>query len=840
MNYYVFLSAIFFIFIFGAVFAPTSHCMRPDISRTIAPTLDVASDGLAVSALADGSLVVPVGTLITFKNFGEVVYLCENGASRTALNYVDLFDKTTGKIVANNVSSEGTSLGLRGPSETQYKMCAKSDANGNFICYEEGGIFYPPKNECDGLFKVGTGDVDFIDYSFSPEMAGEHELSLRLGLISPYTNDPYDPLIMTKAFLTKKFIVGEPGLLVFSQQEVKKIGFYESSGEANQEVIFTLMNKSPFKLKISDYSIACSPDVSCSVERSSGVLLYKDFSLLPNESMVIPGNISFDKSKLPFSFSAWLNVGYTAEGFDICDRANNTSACSTKSSLMSFEAGLLDQQNFQIGIFNESEQKFCVDADGSVGRTGEAYVPRVNLDFTASVPIDACSEKNYLTGGDNQNWVYCSQKEFFLSLAKRIGVAASNFEKISAAEYDKNAELEAALRSENSRLLNFNANLIVQDLDSAQINSTLNSITPTIFVSAGFPNTGIFGSSVWERFANLVKSIKFSQEVGGVTVTNTNLSPGRYRVRISMDSVYFAVLDGEPVFSGDNKLNPNIELSVALENTAPPDFDWFFYQIPDPPVFFSTIADSSSTTNVTNVVRRGEVMSFKNEGSGVSGNFYPSSAVPIAVKISDLLHNGFADAGFTVAGAGNSESGAFTYWTGFASSEDNGCGTISLNPSSGEKSLPYRVPDETVNILGKTIFQIPDLTQVVRDSNMYLETVLYLPVSSELLLTVPFGIYSSSTVCNPAVDKTCSLQITSNDSLASASIISNSRFRVKSVQEIFDKIKSEQICVIKDSSLGYSMWKLFWNQDLVIGALDDFKKSIRDAKICVDRERLSS
>ena len=812
----------------------TNHCWRQDIARPSMPNLTLT--GIFVPTSGEYDLIAQLGSTIRYSNFGTYNYACDDGVSGNAVNYVDLYENNGGNILTTNDSgTDGPDLGGNG-----YCVTASNE-----ICYRSGSVFVPAQASChiSTTKKVGLGQADRgLEYSFASP--GYLDLRVRLGAISPAGVGLYSPEIMHRDLNRLRVFAGIPSLLVFGQQKLKRLNSFESNGTITEEVFFTLLNKSPFTERIQGYAMKCSSNVTCAA--SSG---YTSFKLFPGQAMVINGTITFEKSKIPASYTAELDLNYSADGVTNCDPNRSDSPnCSTQSVPMVFESGLLDQQDFQVEISKESEANYCIAEDGTAGKTGESVAPRVNLFFGGAVSpsasglvgplisVNECSPIDYNTQAPNPNWVYCSQREFLVQLAERIGRASTLRTQIKNLESVGKFSEAKPLKLQEAKLLGFTAYLRKQGYSTSTVNDSLETINSFIFTKLGLSGD-VFGNDM-DRFKNLINSINFSQTIGGVKITTLDLSPGYYTVSVDMNELEALNDSSSYLFAtGTNEVNPSLKLVVSFEKIPQSiGYDWFFYYDETTDSFMDLFTNLQTPSKyVTNVFDRGTVLEYTMGAPASDQKFYKTFATPLMLKVSSSSVSGLSDANYTVENYTSdtpSPYDTFTYWTGFASSQLDGCETTALNPPLGMKSLPYRIPD--VNIVSVGViqnFEIPELKFVKKDSNIYLESVLYLPKvanSNKLKITTSNRqLFNSSGICT---GPTCNLTI--NDE--------NPTHSSETLAEVFENIKNESICVYKDSGTGNTKWRLFWNQQRILQDLNTMKNNINDAKLCELRSILSS
>jgi len=843
MNLKLIMAFVIVICLFVPMVSSKEHCRRQVIDDSVTATDFIIGD--AIYDPTSGIWIATIGSRMDINGISYFVLYCQDGDASSFKYYIDVLDATSGKIVATNVN------GNLGPVQVFGGYC---ESNGS-ICYSYKGRNYPSFGECSSgtTFGAGGGELGTISIPFDETTVGYHEYVIRFGAISPATTDPYSPSLWMRPIKTIKIYVGMPGLLTFNQQKLKRIGYYDKNGEAVIDTVFTLLNKSPFTVIIKDYKINCQGEVTCELEKIGDQLEYLNYKIKSDQPLVIPAKIRFNKrTTLPEDFFVSLEVDYTANGLTNCDIANKKENCKSTSSIMEYKVGLLEKQDFQINIVTQESERECVDAEGNPGRTGPEIAPRINLQFDPSKTNYDCSPINPLTGEENPAWVYCSQKEFLVQLSQRIGEGWIRLDNIKAYEQNINNQAADALRTENGRILSFNAYLQAQDISHTQVTTNINTFGQGLLQSVALPGT-VFGDNAKAipRMKNLVNSINFKLAVGGIKVDETALEVGMYKVTIDMNDIDLSSSTTSTLFRSDNTVNPAANIKVTLEKLTPPEFDWFFYYDNGTTEGFNNAfgGDATSTTfNKTNIQDRGLILNFTKTNTSMKGELYKIAAIPMIARITDTPTSSVSPARFDASGNGIGQSN-FTYWTGFASSlpigPERGCETTSLNPPLGNKALPYRIADENAatNTLSNNFntYTIKELDSVATGSTMYLETVLYVPVGQDLWIDAPFKISTLNGTTDSNITNKEKLNIITNSSgtWAKQFIIDGTNINTI-LQSVLAKINDGNVCVIKDTSRNETNWKLYWNQTAVLNSLANVKAQITDANLCSARQQLSS
>jgi len=816
----------------ATTFTATTHCWRQEITRPVSPSM--SGINYQISDSPDYDYVFSLGGTISFGNFGSYNYACDDGASGNTQNYFDLYDNKTGAILFTN--SVGYNTGPNNSTSSWFCM-----RNGQ-ICYIENGVYKPWGNgQCgQGDLVVGQGPNTSISIALTSDYLGEQDWSLRLGAISPAVSSPTDPRIMRIEKMRVKFFVGAPDtLLLFSPMPVQKMNSYNETGTTQKEIFFTLLSKANSNVVLNKYSLRCPQGVTCALQSgANGKPVYEGFTIVPNQAMIIPVMVSFNNSQIPKNFSIIMDLNYTSA------QVGGESKAAT-SYPVTFESGLLDMQDFQVLVSNQAEQKYCVGADGTQGITGEAVAPRVNIFFGGDadpsgvsvqelISINECSPIDYNTGLPNPNWVYCSQKEFLVQLAERLGKYQINRKSIMQYEMNLQPELAEPLKVESGMLLGYTAYSRAQSIESSKISESINEISDVLFQKLGLQSQ-VYASV--QSFKNLMPSITYKQTINGIPVEGKELSPGLYRINVDLNELYEITYSESFLFEPDNLTpNPALNITVSFEKLEDPSFDWFFYDDDETDSFNDLFANTGNPSKYqTNVINRGEVL-YYNETNPANARLYKIFASPLLARITDQATG--SDSLFEVEEYLKQD--IFTFWTGIASTLGEGCEITSTNPV--EKQLPYRVPDKNVSaVTAYDAFEIAELSSVKPNSVIYLETVLYLPIAgtiaggnNSVVIHSPFKVYTKNGLVSQTSPYTAPVSKTTTP------FVVETTTEKEALSLIFDHIRDGNICVSSSTGTGSNEWKLFWNQQKIIDELSKVKATITDATMCAARQDLSS
>ncbi len=773
------------------------HCWN--ISANVG-TANATIEGCAVPGTftANGStynwFALP-GSYIYANNFGNYNIHCDNGADEYAQNFGVLYYNST---IAKSNSAAGGAMD-----------------SGRRYCEWNGSTKYLGDN-------IGYGNLADINYAITSSILGGN--SFQLDMMNKPIAGTYSasPTTVKSAAI----FVGTPSLLILSPSELRE-NFYDKYGDYNKEIFFTIMNKSPLINRINSINVTCSDNVTCWTEDN-----YNGWDIEANNGvMIISTKAKISKSALPTTFTITLDVNYSPKNFS--GKLECTQNYSTSSLPTTVRLGLLDSQDFQVKLKSDYDQFYCIGENGMIGQTGEAYAPRVNLTFGGAtgsenqIDIFECDPKDANTL-DNNDWVYCSQKEFLVELAEKIGKIADIKEEIASLSPSdpQRTQKKESLELLASKYANAQSSLRKFSLNSADVNAAAKNIkdNPTIFANLGL-GTYNFGkgcssaSCMLSKFYNLYNN-------NGVEFNISSVQSGLYQISIDLNSLNDYSSDYY-LFNQQGELQPNVDIKVTITPISPPTFDWFFYEYGDIDITNSSVQYVQSPGNdyyLTNVTKRGIALEFTESANTHDFNdakVYKTYAVPLFSRIVD--RNGVGDTNMSINS--NVDHDAFTYWTGFASTKGSGCETTALG--STDTFLPYRLPDTKKQYTGsQSIFYLPELNNLAQNSKMYLETSLFLPIGNSMTLTAPFRIYNKSNYCDGNSQQACTFTVT--DSLKSSSF--------SNLQELFDRIKSEYLCVYQGVSNGKGEWSVFWNQQKLYKDLNTMKATITDANICTARE----
>jgi hypothetical protein len=703
------------------------------------------------------------------------------------------------------------------------------------------------KNICTGRVngcttaggEIGRGITEFIAYDFNyPSDLGGHNYVLKK-INKPSANSMTHlsgGSTIDVVNSNNNVYVGLPGLIVNGPTDVNS-GFYEKFGRYERRVLFNLINTSPLDLNLMSYSLNClgGNGVSCTISSS-----WTNFEINSFGKMVIYGTITLDKNYLPKNpIQVVLDVNYKVKNFD--SNPNCQNFYNTSSPPVNLRYGLLDYQKFQVGLISSRDFNGCIGENGMIGRTGERVAPRINIGFGGSatdglISIDECDTYD-INGNVNPTWVYCSRKEFIIELARKIG-------KVWEIQQDINRELLVAntnhtrifnLELEKQKYLTFETNIRRQSFTKSELNQIITDLFSNVTLWDSLGLDGVYGSSVnrvnqKEKVESLLNQIRFTQLGGDIM---GELQAGTYNVTMSIQTI--GIQNNYELFN-DNTLNPNIEITINFSNTLrTPEINWFFYEFEDDD-FSELTPNILKTFENTNLSNRGELLKYVYNGETSDFNnsnylFSPSYAVPLFVRLKTGTTFSDINKTFNLSQSVGSNN-KFSYWTGFASSIEDGCVNI-VTKTNSLNSLPYREADSKIGNTNQNFyFSQFDTGEVKQNQTIYLQTVLFWPsgITNNLNLSAPFSIYTKTGQNNQGTVNVSSI---------------NPEFNVVDLNSLFNRIKEEKVCIhYGPTGTRSTGWTLFWNTKSIYDSIEERKSNIlttnNDAKICELREILGS
>ncbi len=733
------------------------------------------------------------------------------------LNITSTTDSTK-KVWKTNVANNG-------PSVNSTKRACTTDGAG---CTVAG-------------HSLGQGTFPRITYVFTDNNIGG--FNYNLSRIANSIPETFNSWVGPAGIVSEKesnVYIGLPSLVIMGPTDVNT-GFFEKSGQYEKKLFFNLINTSPLDLNLENYRLICNGvGVSCSMDPN-----YAGFQIPKlNGDLILTGTLRVDKNKLPTTVGFVLDVNYTVPALkdkDCGDYYTGKISTSLKPTLL--KLGLMDKQKFQVGLISESDSTNCVGENGMIGQTGEDFVPRVNVGFGGTIDsnkklisINECDTYD-INGSPNPNWVYCSRKEFLVELARKIDIAWTIQKTINDYKQSPSTSddlLIEDLELEKQKYLSFETNIRKQSLSKENVLASitnLNSILNSLTVQTGLENFGTQDKiKQATRLTNLFSNVNFTS-LGGEYFGE--MPTGTYKVNIKLRDMNINTPD---LFETDDKLNPKISISVDF-STLPvaPELNWFFYDYADEDFSTLTSKPQLNNFNSVNIMNRGKLFSINHDPNNTSPrfdyNFYPNYAVPLFVRLKTDTNG---DMNNTFSTNITEPIYNFSYWTGFASSSEDGCENIASEELTTNSALmPYRESD-SVKTFGSNDFYFPQFENNKPNSTIYLETILFWPSTTNDTKTInsPFEIYTNNNLNN------------SKNNVIVNNIVETGEnsFYINNIERMFDAIKDEKVCVYQGVSAVTTNWTLFWNTKKIYDSISDLKINVieenDDATICESREAL--
>ena len=803
----------------GVVSCTVTNCVTSTTLVTASPNISLSGCVIGTSLQVNGVNYSSFGTpgaTLNANGFGQYNFALDSGGTQQKLAFGGIFLNTN--ISSNYPAKTNSTAPLGTPQSSGLNRCVAS-----------GGC------NIKGPDVEGIGDQSSISYNLAT--AGGHNYELKIAT-SPIAGTM--PSAYTSQF-SNNIYVGFPSLIVSGQNDLNT-GFVEKFGLYNKELVFTLINKSPLDVNIENYRINCERlGVSCSVDAN-----YKGWTIEKLEgTMIIRGNLIIDKNYLPISnVSVWLDVNYTIPLLITPDCSqyyrNNTS-----SKPVSYKFGLLDMQKFQVGMKANYDYTGCIGEDGMIGETGEAYVPKINLGFGGKtnslnelVSIDECDAKtlddsSMANGSDNNDWVYCSQKELIVELTRKVG----KLWEIGVNQLDENAQEKTRLDLTKNKYASTQMYIRKQTLSPSQIEDSITLLKTNfsgILQNIGLPNSDYASfapsspSTTEARLKNLFSNTEITINGGQ---GSGEVIAAMYAVNISVEVDPDA--EQTTLFVNGNALNPAATIKIDFTKLSDPSFNWFFYEYGNLEID-KNIDTIHSNFWKSNSEKRGILLTMAQSGlnDDLYGkiDFYPGWANTLIAQLKSNA-SGDINSYFTLSNdfASNYQGNdTFSYWTAFASSIGNGCTDID---DESDGVLSYREPD-SLRDNTDTTFDFNNYSKSKPNSTTYLQTVLFWPNNypTNPVISSPLGLmidknWNSSPVVNKQVNTR------------------NEEFNVTNLEDLFKGIGEEKICINATVSASRTtQWTLFWNQTSIYDSIKSAKENLlstnADATLCETREAL--
>lgn len=708
---------------------------------------------------------------------------------------------------------------------------------------------------------IGKGSDDFILFNandeFGPNLqnylrrVGGYEIDFRI-MQSPVANE-YGRNF-TDNLIEQNFFFAPPSSVYILPLGNDSINYYERNGYYEKDVYYIIKAQTYLDLNIKDLNFVCvGTNVECTLNDNRNNPNYRmDYD---DDELIIGGKIRVNKNDIPKNIMHQLKLSYDITNLNVLGPDYNDINISSIWS--NINIGYLDKQDFQVKIISNPDSVSCDGYNGLIGNTGEVIAPRINVKTNFPNGYD-----NNICSPENENWVYCSQRELLVTLANKIHEIFNLY--IAAEQTDNQVQKNLIYQEINNKksFEIYTRNINLNNLDQSLILSNDLFITDPLTSLQG--NTKINNI---KRAKELFKNTKFyisGQEVAtSGLIERYNLQTGLYKISIEIggeNNDAFKSLQSESVdidfitnflFNSDDKLIDENNLNIKINFTkigGEPLLDWFFYKNGVEDIDNIVLNENDNTFYNTQIQKRGQVMSFEQDiiNLDISNiKIYPNYAIPLFTKVEKTNNQLIND--FNIQNITNIDkikntpilNNHFSYWSGFASSLGEGCEEILKE----ETSLVYRHKDKIIDTNSiQNIFKIelyPNQQNNLKNGKEYLQTVIYSPILGSTNTQLSFNvisqnqnIYNKNGLCNST--NNCKLDT------------NNSNYKINwnnSLQDIINGIKNETICVTTQQTgiNNKSNWTLFWNENEILKELTTIKRatinSDIDSKICEGIER---
>lgn len=821
---------------------------------------------------------------LTISGFGTYNLLCDNGVAGSTRGY--------GVFSVKNDQRFGSDLGLEGLSYNKIFGNTSSGVAGSIglpYCYgiNQGSTAQQfnvipncGASKCTGAslyaqsvassLSIGKGTLDVMKFivldEFGPALSkqlkyiGGYDYNFAImqePIAGTYTQKPK----IESSSVPTNFFFAPPSSVFILPLGDDTIGFYEKNGNYEKEVYFTIKAQTYIDLSLKDFEIECTgANVTCTLDpnRITNPTMGKN-----NDVLIVSATISTPKNPLPKEINYKLKLKYDVT--NLVSFGPEYRDINIESSLSKINIGYLDKQDFQVKIIGGITDNTCIGHNGLVGVTGEAVAPRINIDtkFPNGFDENICSP-------ENDDWVYCSQRETLAVFANKIWEL---FELYYQAENTVDPNIKNQIYDEINSKKTFD--IYVRNLDLDKIDELLPEDN-TLFTTDPFlALDGADQEKNIKRAKELFENVQFFRNNG--VMLNKKIEPAKYTITVELfgpvDSLggtdIFQDLPAASIdpdfssnvlFTADDELIEPDKLNLKINFTktgGEPLIKWFFYE-----VGVENLTDQldiqSPTLFGTQIEKRGQVMAFNQNLTDFQIDdikIYPNYAIPLFIKVdknetfvSNKLELTNSNAVDNINGLINANPAkTFSYWTGFASSLNDGCGELLL----GEDTLVYRL-DDKIEIKSATaganeflINLYPSTVQAdLRNGKEYLQTVIYAPIFglgnpfSAKLISRNNGftknLFGSNVICTTSNE--CSLDINK----ANSNFIVDRSF---AISNIIQGIKNSDICV-NANQIGLDStvdWTIFWNEEKIIETLRTNKDAVINAdstsKYCAGLER---
>lgn len=792
-------------------------------------------------------------SVLTINGFGSYNRLCDNGVSDSSLNYaiLDVTNDGTFQISNTSINNTPTTPTHSNSSHTINYSKRFTNAAGNGpaaslglnYCSSDRGFNVTPSsgNLSDSTptgVMIGMGTRNEIVFQaineFGPDISkqrqhvGGYDFDLKI-MSQPHAGEYGKKPISISKVSQKVFFAPPPSVFILPLGD-DNIEFYEKDGYYEKEVFFTVKAQTYLDLKVKDFELVCEGEgITCTIDSQQGL----EYTMSrTNDILIVSGTIRIPKNNIPKILTYKLNLKYDIKS--LVALGGEYKDINISSAVSRIDVGYLDKQDFQIQIIGAPDDSSCEGYNGIIGNTGEVIAPRINIktNFENGLNKNLCSP-------DNDNWVYCSQREFSIILSNKIAEIFNLYLQAQIIN-DESEKQKIYQRINNKKVFE----IYTRNMDLSDFNlilpreQNLFSRDPLTILEGDNQLANI------QRARNLLNNSTFYRESG--LVINPIFSVGKYQVEILLGDEGTTIFNENSLsqntnfqistnilFDRQNELIDPEKLNIRInfrEAGGKPLLNWFFYEA-GVESLDDQINQANNSFYNTQIQNRGQVLRFEQDlqNFDLQGILaYPQFAIPLFVKVQkneDETINSFKIKNISPLDQidntnllGNS---TFSYWSGFASSLGEGCEEI----LEGESSLVYRLNDkiEKIDNLSQ-IFQVnlyPNQESNLKEGKEFLQTIIYSPILGSAGTQLQFDLnYEKNNLFNK--DGICS---STNDCRIKIDNSTNVINWTNSLQNILDGIKNQTICVTaqQDGTSNKVDWILFWNENKIFENLKNAK-----------------
>ncbi len=792
--------------------------------------------------------VVFSNSQLNVSQFGNYNRLCDNGVRDTTLNFVVL---DINNITNNTYSKKITNIPANGPAGSiSLPYCTTTKGFNKHPCTLnapgcDAETFFNLSNASDRY--IGKGSLNEINFIITNEFGNTQSQMQKMGGYTLDLKVMKEPIAGTFGQTPERFMLNDrnfyfapPASLFILPLGDDTIGFYDTFGNYIKDVYYTIKAQTFINLTVKNIEIECSDGSTCAIiDPRDSYTVTKD-----NDILIIGARITIPKNNIPKEINYKLKLDYDIT--NLVNLGSDYQDINVESGISRLKMGYLDKQDFQIKINSSQNSESCIGYNGLIGNTGEAFAPRINVNtnFSDGFDVNICSP-------ENENWVYCSQRETLAILANKI---YEIFNLYYRAEQTTDVTEKNEIYSEINNKKTFE--IYLRNVNFSNINTVLPD-EEGLFEHDPFEMLG--GATQIERISrakNLFNEVDFFDS-NGISSTK-KYKIGKYLVNIDMFGP--TTIGGTNVFSdlASEDVTPNLQSNLIFDesgnlidpeklniqinfnrNGGKPLLDWFFYEEGIENIT-NQIQSKISTLSQTQIDRRGQIMYFNQDLTNFEISdikTYPNYAIPFFIKVDKnqtTISNNLIITSTSPDELTELSESAFSYWTGFASNLENGCGEMLTE----EKALVYRLDDKLTaynptQATNEFLIELYPNIGLSRFTNgrEYLQTVIYSPIyntgnpfsATINSKNIGFGksLFGKNNTCDNL--NNCNLEITKDNSNY---IVNNS----SAIPDIINGIKNNEICVTRrqDGTNNLVEWIIFWNEEEILKDLRSIKDTVLD------------